>query len=427
MNLETHLDSTSTGRVVPIRRPQGARKDSRSARRPIPILLAVRELSYGGIQRDVTQIATHLDFSRFEPHVATYQTDGLRVEELSHAGIPVLHLPVHSLKSPTAISAAIEMRRYIREHGIRLVHAYDASAVFIAPVARALRVPAVLSSTLGNRNLLDLRTRRQVRWTDKIVDTIVVNCEAMRCHMVDDEHVAGDRIELCYNGVDTTRFYPAAAPKPARIAHASFVIGAVCVLRPEKALGLLQEAFARVRHRKPGMRLVIVGSGPELTKLEANSRLLGLEDDCVFVPATRSIPEFLRSFDLFVSCSVSEAFSNTILEAMACGCGVVGSRVGGTPELIGNDERGLLFHSGDAGDLAAKLTTLIENESLRREFGTCAVEFARKNLTIEIAAARMAEIYERALRRKGVPLNLSIRAADGSLQDTDPACLTKVP
>ncbi len=391
--------------------------------KPIPVLLTTRELNTGGIECDVTKIAIHLDRSRFEPHVACYFTGGIRFEELQSAGVPIFHMRVTSLKSPSVLSAAIRMRRYIREHGIHLTHAYDASAVFVAPVAQALRVPAVLSSVLGNRSLLDPRTRRQVRWTDKIVDTIVVNCEAMRRHMTDDEHFASERIELCYNGVDTTRFYPAVAPKPA----SSFVIGAVCVLRPEKALGLLQEAFARVRHLKPGMKLVIVGSGPELEKLEANSRLLGLGEDCVFVPATRSIPEYLRCFDLFVSCSVSEAFSNTILEAMACGCGVVGSRVGGTPELIGNDERGLLFDSGDAADLAAKLTTLIENESLRREFGMCAAEFARKSLSVEIAAARMGEIYERVLRRKGVPSNLPIREADATLQDSDPACLTKVP
>jgi glycosyltransferase involved in cell wall biosynthesis len=367
--------------------------------RPIPVLLTTRELNTGGIESDVTKIAIHMDRSRFEPHVACYRTGGIRFEELQRAGVPILHLPVTSLQRPSALAAAIRMRRYIREHGILLVHAYDASAVFVATLARAFGVPAVLSSLLGDRNLLDPRSRRQVRWTDRMVDSIVVNCEAMRRQLIHEEHVANERIELCYNGVDTAQFYPAANSKRALFADASFVIGAVCVLRPEKALGLLQEAFARVRHMKPGMKLVIVGSGPELAKLEAHSRVLGLEDDCIFVPATRSIPEHLRSFDLFVSCSVSEAFSNTILEAMACGCAVVGSRVGGTPELIGNDDRGLLFQSGDAGDLAAKLTKLIENESLRRELGTRAAEFARKNLSVEIAAARMAEIYEHALRR----------------------------
>jgi glycosyltransferase involved in cell wall biosynthesis len=369
--------------------------------KPVPILLTVRELNTGGIECDVTKIAVHLDRSQFEPHVACYRAEGIRFEELTRAGVPILHLPVTSLKSPSAWRAAMQMRRYIRDHDIRLTHAYDTSAIFVVPLARGLRVPAVLSSLLGDRSLLDPRTRRQVRWTDRIVDRIVVNCEAMRRHVIEDERVAGERIELCYNGVDTRVFYPAAAAsRPAPLAGASLVIGTVCVLRPEKALGLLQETFARVRHLKPGMKLVIVGSGPELAKLRANGRTLGLAEDCVFVPATPAVADYLRSFDIFVSSSWSEAFSNTILEAMACGCAVVGSRVGGTPELIGEDERGLLFHSGNPEDLAAKLTALIDNETLRRELGACAAEFARQKLSVDVAARCMAEIYERALRRK---------------------------
>jgi glycosyltransferase involved in cell wall biosynthesis len=368
--------------------------------RPVPILLAVRELNCGGIERDVTKIALNIDRSRFEPHVASYQAEGMRFEELSRAGIPFLHVPFSSFKSLTALSAAMRLRRYIRGHKIRLVHAYDTSAVFVAPIANALRVPAILSSTVSNRSLRDKRTLRQVRWTDKIVDTVVVNCQAMRRHMIDDEHMPSERIELCYNGVDTAEFYPATARKPTPVADASFVIGTVCVLRQEKALDLLQEAFARVRHIKPGMKLLIVGSGPELPRLEANARRLGVQDDCLFVPATPFVAQYLHGLDIFVSCSNSEAFSNAILEAMACGCRVVGSRVGGTPELIGEDERGLLFRPGDVGDLAEKLTALLASEPLCRELGARAAEFAKTKLNIEIASQRMAEIYETVLRQK---------------------------
>lgn len=368
--------------------------------KPIPVLLTVRELDHGGIERDVTKIALQLDRSRFQPHVASYRAKGMRHEELRRAGVPFLHLPVSSLKSPATLSAAMCMRRYIREHKIRLVHAYDPSAVFVVPVARALRVPAVLSSTLGNRSLLSARSRRQIRWTDRMVDTVVVNCEAMRRHMIEDEHVSGESVALCYNGVDLSDFYPGPARKPFPVSDASLVIGTVCVLRPEKRIDLLQEAFARIRDLRAGMKLLIVGSGPELPRLQANRQRLGLENECFFVPATPSVPQYLRAFDIFVSSSSSEAFSNAILEAMACGVCAVGSRVGGTPELIGNDQRGLLFESSDAGDLAAKLAILIENEGPRREFAARGAEFARTKLSLEIAARRMAEIYEVVLHRK---------------------------
>lgn len=371
-----------------------------SLAQPVPILLTVRELNLGGIERDVTKIAMEINRSRFAPHVASYTAEGMRFEELRQAGVPLLHLPVTSLKSPSALSAALLMRRYVREHDIQLVHAYDPSVVFVAPIARALGVPAVLSSTLGHRNLHDARTRRLVRWTDKIVDAVVVNCEAMRRHMVDDERMARERIELCYNGVNTTEFYPGSARKPGPVAGATLVIGAVCALRPEKAMDLLQEAFARVRSRKPGLKLVIVGSGLELSKLQANSRSLGIENDCLLVPATRSVAEFMRSFDIYVSCSRSEAFSNTILEAMACGRAVAGSRVGGTPELIGDEERGVLFEPGDAAGLAEKLAWLIENPACREALGARAAKFATEKLSVEIAARRMADIYSLVLRRK---------------------------
>ena len=130
---------------------------------------------------------------------------------------------------------------------------------------------------------------------------------------------------------------------------------------------MLQEAFSRVRHLDPNMKLVIVGSGPQLPSLQENAVRLGIADANVFIPATRDVASWMRSMDIFVLPSYSEAFSNSLLEAMACGCSVVGSRVGGTPELIGsNDERGFLFKSGDVADLASKLTKLITIQTWTR-------------------------------------------------------------
>jgi glycosyltransferase involved in cell wall biosynthesis len=366
----------------------------------VPVLLTVRELGHGGIERDVTKVALGLDRSRLEPHVVAYQDQGMRLDELRSAGVPFLHLPVTSLISPSAIAAGYRLWRYIREHRIRLVHAWDTSAAFAVPLARLARVPVVISSQLGHRSLSDPNTKRLVRLTDRLVDAIVVNCEAMRRHLIEDESVPAGRIELCYNGVDTTQFYPAQASRPEALANASLVIGTVCVLRPEKALDVLQEAFARMRHVQPGTVLLIVGSGPELPRLEDNARRLGIAEASVFVPATRDVPGFLRAIDIFVLCSHSEAFSNALLEAMACGCASIGTRVGGTPELTGDDERGLLCRPGDPADLAEKLTTLVGDAGLRRRFGTVAARFVKENLSIDVAVQRTSEIYEGLLRRK---------------------------
>lgn len=362
-------------------------------------MLAVRELDCGGIERDVAKIALCLDRRRFTPHVATYSARGLRFEELREAGIPVLELPLRSLMSAQAVRAAWTLARYIRRHGIRVVHAWDPTAVFLAPLARLLRVPAVLASQLGHRNLCDPRTRKELRVVDRIVDAVVVNCEAMRRHMVEDEGVRPERIRLCYNGVDLTRFFPGPKPDIEILKGASMVIGTVAVLRPEKALEVLLQAFARIKHLRAGMRLVIAGGGPERERLETWRRQLRLEDECLLLPPVRDVPALLRALDVFVLSSRSEAFSNALLEAMACGCCVIGTNVGGTPELIGDNKYGLLCRPDDPEDLAEKIAVLIGNEELRRDLGGKAASLARMRFSIEAAAECVAGIYEEFLGR----------------------------
>jgi glycosyltransferase involved in cell wall biosynthesis len=219
----------------------------------------------------------------------------------------------------------------------------------------------------------------------------------MRRHLIDDEGVAAGKLFLSYNGVDTGVFFPAQPAKPEPL-----VIGTVAALRPEKRLDLLVEAFARVRDLSPGMRLAIVGNGSTLPALQQQATRLGIAADCVFQPATADVANWLRGMDIFVLPSESEAFSNALLEAMACGCCPVGSRVGGTPELIADGERGLLFESGNAADLAEKLALLIRDTGLRRGFGEAAAACARDTFSIQRAVQRMEELYGRLLTRSSL-------------------------
>ena len=66
----------------------------------IPVLLMVRELGVGGTERQLVETARFLDRSRFTPHVGCFRPDGLRRKDLEDAGVPILHLPVYSFKSP---------------------------------------------------------------------------------------------------------------------------------------------------------------------------------------------------------------------------------------------------------------------------------------------------------------------------------------
>ena len=362
----------------------------------IKVLITVRELDQGGIERDVAKIATHLDRDRFEPHVMAYWAHGFRYDELRAAGVPVVEIPVRSLISLDTVRLAGRLRRYIKQQGFQIVHSYDASYIFVSPVARLAGVPVTIGSQLSYLDTVDKRTQMWLRLGSRIPDAMLANCEAMRRYLIEDERVREDRVEMVYNGVDTTQFYPPVS-RPSKAS----TVGIVCALRPEKNLPLLQEAFAKVHTSHPELRLVIVGNGVELNSLQENATRLGITGAVDFIPATRDVPEWLRKMDIFVLPSCSEAFSNSLLEAMACGCAVVGSRVGGTPELTGgNEERGLLFPSGDADALANQLERLVTDDTLRRDLSEKAAKFARESLSIEIAAERTAAMYEKWLAKK---------------------------
>jgi glycosyltransferase involved in cell wall biosynthesis len=230
---------------------------------------------------------------------------------------------------------------------------------------------------------------------------VVVNSEFLKSHLALDERVPIQKLRLCYNGIDTVVFQRLPAPRQPQLADSSLVIGVVCVLRPEKSLLTLLDAFSRVRQIQGGLKLAVVGSGPVLPDLEQQAKRLGIMEHCVFQPVTQQVVPWFQSIDIFVLPSRSEGLSNALMEAMACGCCAVASRVGGNPELVRDQETGLLFDPGDAGQLAAALAKLIANEPLRNQLAAAGRRHIHDRFSLQASADRMGEIYSELIGRVG--------------------------
>ena len=360
---------------------------------PIPVMLLNQHLGPGGSERQLFEIATNLDRRLFTPHVACFRTDGVMDRRLRERGIPVLQLPVESFVSAGAIYSAWKLARYFRRHGIKIVHAFDMPmACFGVPLARAARAPVVLSSQRGHRDTFPRRFRKWLRLSDRMVHGVVANCEFMFQHLR-EEGVPAERIHICRNGVDAEVF----ARRDPRTGTA--VIGTVCALRPEKGLTTLIEAFAKVYALRPDARLIVTGSGSELEGLKALAGSLGVDQACRFDPATNDVARALEMLDVFVLPSLSEALSNSIMEAMASGLCVIASRAGGNPELIAEGETGLLFDIGDAEGLSRQILRVLADDILRAKLGQAAACRMREEFSVTASARRMEEIYQDHLSR----------------------------
>ncbi len=364
---------------------------------PIPILLVVSRLHIGGNERDLAKLARYLRRDRYEPHVAAFDVTGDRRAELDAGGVPVLHLPVNSFMNRTVLDGGRRLYQYVRKRRIRVVHAFDApTSIFAAPLARVFGVEAVVSNHCYFRDLLSRRHYHLLRIVDRAAHRIVVNAEALKAHLA-QFGVERERIFLSHNGLDTREFFPAPVERPEFLKGASLVIGALAVLREEKRIDVLLDAFARVLPSDTRMRLLVVGTGDMRESLLRRRSELGLDETCHFVPTTADVPQWMRMMDIYVLPSRSEGFPNTLLEAMGCGCAVVASNVGGVPDLVEHGRNGLLSAPADPGDVARQLTVLIRDPDLRKRMGERAAADARTSFSMEAAARRIESLYDSML------------------------------
>jgi glycosyltransferase involved in cell wall biosynthesis len=234
-----------------------------------------------------------------------------------------------------------------------------------------------------------------------MVDGIVVNSRAVARELMEVDRVPESLIHLVYNGIDTDRFSREGPVAALPWERPCVTVGVVCALRAEKGLHTLMEGFARAKAEYPDARLLFVGSGIEKEGLEKQASELGVRDACHFEPSAKDVTPWLRAIDIFVLPSLSEALSNSLMEAMACGCCVVASNVGGNPELVRHGENGLLFPVGAGAALGSCLTALLADGRERKRLGDSASRWIRAGFTREMALQNMERLYRRFLDKSG--------------------------
>lgn len=204
-------------------------------------------------------------------------------------------------------------------------------------------------------------------------------------------------------GVDTARFAPdTEARSTARsrlgVAGDEVLVGFGGRLVPEKGLDVLLEAVTRCS----SLRLVILGSGPDLGRLRGRAEALDAGDRIEFKGAVPSLemPFWLNAMDILVLPSLSipsweEQFGRILVEAMACGVPVVASDSGEMPDVVGGD--GLVVPEGDVGALAEALGRLAEDHALRRRLGSAGRSRALGQFSQDAVAECTVAFYERVL------------------------------
>ena len=350
---------------------------------PIPAAVFITSFHPGGTERQMTELIRRLDRRRFDVKVACFHREGAWLPRVEEAA-PVTAFPIRGFARPATVTQAAAFARWCRRERIRIVQACDLYAnVFALPAAALAGVPLRVGS---RRELNPDKTAAQIalqRHAYRCADAVVANSSAARAQL-EREGVAPDRVHVIPNGVTVERFTPVPGVRPVR------TIVTVANLRREKAHDVLLRAAALLAPSHPHLSFVIAGDGPLAAELRDMARRLGLGDRVRFVGHVEDVPSLLGSANAFVLPSISEAFPNAAIEAMAAGLPVVASAVGGLLELVDHGRTGLLVPPSDPSALAAAIASLDADPERASRLGAA----AREDVAHRYSFDRMVRSFE---------------------------------
>lgn len=274
----------------------------------------------------------------------------------------------------------------------------DAAAFVAVYAARFLGIPCVVSAR-GNdvdRGAFDAAALPRLLWTARHADAVTAVSHEL-CRKL-TALVPGLVPLVVHNGVDTELFRP--GPREPELGSAPVLLF-VGEARKKKGLPVLLEAYARVTKHFTGAKLVLVGGvradDAEILDVFARKHP-GVITRVVSVVEQQQLPRYYRSASLFVMPSLRDGLPNALLEAMACGCPIVASDVGGIPDAVRDGVEGRLVPAGESEALARACIELLEAPATAAAQGARARQRAVKDFGLELERSTDLGLLERLVK-----------------------------
>jgi len=367
--------------------------------RPRRLLVVSDEMEVGGSQRQIVHLLAGLDRERWQPELAYFRERSFLADHLSAQGIPVRHLHKRGRIDPVFLW---QLAALLRDGRYDLVHAFSLTAEIWTLAARMLlpRPPRLVASVRGLYQEQSPMFWSLKRFVVRHADAIIANADAGARVTAGRTGLAIRRFRVVPNGVSMPPALAQEAIDAMRSGIGAPVARVLALyvgrLVPEKNIGCLLRALAAL---PPQARpwLALAGDGPMRAALARMAAELGIADDVHFLGERSDPVSLMQVADLLVLPSRQEGLSNVLLEAMAAGCPVVASAVGGTPELVVDGRTGLLFADDDAEALALCLRRLSTDAPLRATLAAQARQRASADYSVERLVAATTQVYEQCL------------------------------
>lgn len=309
------------------------------------------------------------------------------------------------------VRALLGLHRILRSWRPTIVHTHTAKAGLLGRLAaRVAGVPVIVHTYHGHvlRGYFSPTRTAVFRWLEtrlaSLADALVVVSEAIKRDLVDLGVASAEKIRVVPLGLDLSRL---SGPLPRGVLRRDIgigddapLVGMVGRLVPIKDVPTFLAAARLVRDVVGEARFALVGDGEDRTSLEAECRRLGLEGAVTFFGWRSDLAAVYGDLDVVVNASLNEGTPVALIEALAAARPVVATRVGGTPDLLGEDVRGRLVPPADPHALAGAIVeTLQESEAARRR-AQAGREFVIARHSVARLVRDVDELYRELLAAK---------------------------
>lgn len=371
------------------------------------VLWLIKGLGVGGAERLLSTSLPYLNRHMFDYKVAYFlpHKDAL-VPEFERAGIPVFCL---NLKGSYDLSAVLRLVSLLRQQEIDILHIHSPYAGILGRVAARLSgVSAIVCTEHMQIEKQNYITRFGNLLTYPLNDATIAVSDAVLHSVLDRQIIKHGTYVTIHNGVDLNAIATAGTCRtPIReslgIPAQHQVVGNVANLFPGKGHRYLIEAARLVLNQYPDVTFVIVGNDKiteDAGRLRELAGHLRIQDRVIFTGFRRDVFQLMAAFDIFVLPSLWEGFGIVLLEAMALGKPVVGTEVGGIPEIIDNGLNGFLVEPRNPQQLAEKILKLLRNETLRNQMGQNGMQKVRDRFSIQRTVRETEKVYVMAINGK---------------------------
>ncbi|HEU5340727.1 glycosyltransferase family 4 protein [Edaphobacter sp.] len=309
-------------------------------------------------------------------------------ERAATEGIESHLVPCRGQLDRSAIAGIRDLAQQVKAD---VVHAHGYKADIYAYLALRGKAPLISTCHTWYDNDLTVRIYGAAdRFVLRKYQRVVAVSDEVRQRLL-KAGVREEKIRLIQNGIDLRPFQHAAPSLRDGLEVDQPLIGLVGRLAPEKGVDIFLRAASRVLARMPASRFVVVGDGPDRTKLESLIDELHLRQHVSLLGQRSDMPSVYASLDVMVSASRQEGLPIAILEGMASNRALVATAVGEVPSVIANGRTGVLVPAPDEGLLAEAIVNLLSDPERRARLGMAAAQLVAD----EFSAERMTQDYLR--------------------------------